>query len=128
MGWPAPAQRRGFAPGAVSEAAAAVLTYAGVDLAERYGYTGSMKATIDVPDALYRQVKARAALEGRAIREVTIELYEGWLRDPGSPAPADRAPLSGEEWLARWEQLGAETARKATDPRATREILLDERR
>jgi hypothetical protein len=87
-----------------------------------------MKATIDVPDRLYRRVKARAALEGRAIRDVTIELYEGWLREQGDPAPEVGAPLSGEAWLARWEALGAETARKATDPRVTREILLDERR
>jgi hypothetical protein len=87
-----------------------------------------MKATIDVPDRLYRQVKARAALEGRAIRDVTIELYEGWLRDRGEAAPDQRAPLSGAEWLARWEALGAETARKATDRRVAREILLDERR
>jgi hypothetical protein len=30
-----------------------------------------MKATIDIPDALYRRVKARAPLDGRAVREVT---------------------------------------------------------
>lgn len=87
-----------------------------------------MKATIDVPDALYRQVKSRAALEGRAVRDVTIELFEAWLRERGGLAPSSGAPLSGAEWLARWEALGAETARKATDPRVTREILLDERR
>lgn len=38
-----------------------------------------MKATIDVPDELYRRVKAKTALEGRAIREVTVELYQRWL-------------------------------------------------
>ncbi len=38
-----------------------------------------MKTTIDIPDALYRQVKARSALEGRAIREVVIDLFAGWL-------------------------------------------------
>ena len=39
-----------------------------------------MKATIEIPDELYRQVKAKSALEGRAIREVTIELYQTWLK------------------------------------------------
>jgi hypothetical protein len=73
-------------------------------------------------------VKAHAALEGRAIRDITIELYEGWLREREGLAPDARAPLSGAEWLARWEALGAETARKATDRRMTREILRDERR
>ena len=38
-----------------------------------------MKATIEIPDDLYRQVKARAALQGHTIREVTIELYQAWL-------------------------------------------------
>ena len=38
-----------------------------------------MKATIDVPDELYRRVKAKTAIQGRAIREVTIELYQRWL-------------------------------------------------
>ena len=35
-----------------------------------------MKVTIDVPDELYRRVKAKAALQGRTIREVTAELYQ----------------------------------------------------
>ena len=58
----------------------------------RYGYTGNMKATIDVPDALYRRVKARAAMDGRAIREVTIQLYEAWLAEQGTSDTA--APSS----------------------------------
>jgi hypothetical protein len=86
-----------------------------------------MKATIDVPDALYRRVKARAALEGRAVREVTIELYESWLGESG-PQGGTGSPESAEAWLARWEKLGEETARKAVDPRTTREILLADRR
>jgi hypothetical protein len=40
-----------------------------------------MKATIDLPDGLYRRVKAKSALEGRAIRDVTAELFESYLRD-----------------------------------------------
>ena len=33
-----------------------------------------MKATIDIPDDLYRKVKAKSALEGRPVRQVAIEL------------------------------------------------------
>jgi plasmid stability protein len=84
-----------------------------------------MKATIDLPDDLYRRVKARAALDGRTVREVSIELYTAWL-DPGTSAVKE--PITGAEWLARWDELGAETARKAIDPRTTREILLADRR
>ena len=45
-----------------------------------------MKATIDVPDELYRRVKAKTALQGRAIREVTVELYQRWLVQEDEPA------------------------------------------
>jgi hypothetical protein len=38
-----------------------------------------MKATIDIPDDLYRRVKARSAEEGRRIREVAAELFRDWL-------------------------------------------------
>lgn len=47
-----------------------------------------MKTTIDIPDAIYRQVKARSALEGRPIREVVIDLFTGWL-DSGAAAEGD---------------------------------------
>jgi hypothetical protein len=45
-----------------------------------------MKATIEIPDDLYRQVKAKSALEGHTIREVTIDLYEHWLEKPKTRA------------------------------------------
>jgi hypothetical protein len=86
-----------------------------------------MKATVDIPDPLYRQVKARAALEGRAVRDVTIELYERWLAAPTETSTVDRAALAAE-WIARWEALGQEIAAKAVDPRSTVEILLADRR
>jgi hypothetical protein len=40
-----------------------------------------MKTTIEIPDDLYRQVKKKSALEGRAVREVTEELFRLYL-DP----------------------------------------------
>jgi hypothetical protein len=38
-----------------------------------------MKATIDLPDHLYRRVKAKSALEGRSIRSVALDLFRRWL-------------------------------------------------
>jgi hypothetical protein len=38
-----------------------------------------MKATIDIPDELYRQVKAKSALRGQAVREVAVSLFQGWI-------------------------------------------------
>lgn len=68
-----------------------------------------MKATIDVPDELYRRVKARSALLGKAVREVTIELYERWLAGESETAPA-RDP---ERWLRDWLHDADEALRSA---------------
>lgn len=38
-----------------------------------------MKATFSIPDELYREVKARSALEGRPVRELVITLFRQWL-------------------------------------------------
>ncbi len=87
-----------------------------------------MKATIDIPDTLYRRVKARAALDGRAIRDVTIELYTEWLGEelPQRTPPIGRA--SGAEWLTRWQELGDELLVRAVDTRPASEIIVTERR
>jgi hypothetical protein len=87
-----------------------------------------MKATVDVPDQLYRQVKARAAMEGRAVRDVTIELYEGWLATGVPVVSAVEQAALADDWIQRWEALGQEIAAKAVDPRSAVEILLADRR
>ena len=43
-----------------------------------------MRTTFDLPDALMRNLKARAALEGRSLRDLTLELIERGLRAPGA--------------------------------------------
>ncbi len=82
-----------------------------------YGYAVNMKATIDVPDELYRRVKAKSALEGRTVREVTIELYRRWLGQEGG---AERSP---SDWLENWVRLGDESLRDAPDAPTARDIL-----
>jgi hypothetical protein len=90
-----------------------------------------MKATIDVPDGLYRRVKARSALEGRSVRDVTVLLFERWLQE--SPALTERLetldrPSAADAWLQRWQAIGKRVAKAAGDDRTTREILIDDRR
>jgi hypothetical protein len=63
-----------------------------------------MKVTLDIPDELYRRVKARSAMEGRPVRSVSVELFESWLdpRKEGALAPrvsAHESPLNAP-WLA----------------------------
>ncbi len=55
-----------------------------------------MKATFNLPDDLYREVKARSALEGLPVREVVINLFRQWL--------GHQAPLS-EKSAMDWEKF-----------------------
>ena len=58
-----------------------------------------MKATVEIPDELYRQVKAKSALEGRAVRDVTVELYESYVgRKTAAASPS--GPRRGAGLLA----------------------------
>jgi hypothetical protein len=38
-----------------------------------------MKATIEIPDELYRKVKAKTAIEGRPVRAVAQELFRRYV-------------------------------------------------
>jgi hypothetical protein len=72
-----------------------------------------MKTSIDIPDDLYRQVKAKSALEGRAVREVATELFAAWVQaenhlfSPAAVADA-RGEAAAEAWLAEWERVSAD--------------------
>ena len=39
------------------------------------------KTTIRIPEELHRRVKAKAALQGRTITSVLIELLEQWVEE-----------------------------------------------
>ncbi len=81
-----------------------------------------MKATVDIPDQLYRQIKSRAAMEGRAVREVTIELYEQWLANASAPGQTESRDATA--WLARWDELGTRSLeRRWTHERRGRSSL-----
>ena len=40
-----------------------------------------MRTTLDIPDTMYRRIKARSAEEGRTVRSITLVLYSQWLGD-----------------------------------------------
>lgn len=81
-----------------------------------------MKATIDLPDELYRRIKARSAMLGRPVREVTIELFRRWLGDVPDPSAG-----SAEQWLDEWEELGDSLLRQAPEAATATEILAADR-
>jgi hypothetical protein len=82
----------------------------------------TMKATIDIPDELYRRVKAKSALEGRRIREVTIELYSSWV--DGAPSGS---PQTGGEWLETWLRVADEALAGVPAGPSARQILAQDR-
>jgi hypothetical protein len=60
-----------------------------------------VKATIDIPDDLYRRVKAKSALEGKRIREVAVELFRRYVSERGG-APAHEIHPEQEAELPPW--------------------------
>lgn len=62
-----------------------------------------MKATFEIPDELYRKIKAKSALEGRSMRVVVVELFRDWLGEP--PAPDTAQPLSLSERMRRYRGI-----------------------
>ena len=54
-----------------------------------------MRTTLDLPDDLFRQVKAKAALEGATLKETLARYIESGLRQPTELAhqPAGRSKL-----------------------------------
>ena len=45
-----------------------------------------MRTTLDLPDELFRQVKAKAALEGTKLKQLLARYVESGLRQAGQPS------------------------------------------
>lgn len=69
-----------------------------------------MKATLDIPDDLYKRVKARSALEGKPIRSVAIELFQRWIQTASDTGGEDESVALSTEDYKKYPWL--ELARK----------------
>jgi hypothetical protein len=49
-----------------------------------------MRTTIDIPDELFRRTKARAAMEGRKMKDLIADLVERGLEREASPPGGQR--------------------------------------
>jgi hypothetical protein len=71
-----------------------------------------MKVTTEIPDELYRQVKAKSALEGRPVREVAIELFRSYV-DPHLTSAVPPPESEGEAAPPWFGVLGGSAASAA---------------
>jgi len=83
-----------------------------------------MKTSIDLPDDLYRRIKSKSALEGRAVREVATALFTAWVDE--------RAHVSEvkpqDKWLRSWGALGAAVSDATTQDESLVKQLRHDRR
>lgn len=82
-----------------------------------------MKATIDISEDLYRKVKAKSALAGKPVREVTEMLYRNWLAETDGSSQGELS----EAWLERWLALADATHEHAPPGPSAREVLAADR-
>jgi hypothetical protein len=80
-----------------------------------------VKATVDIPDDLYRRVKAKSALEGRPVRAVAVDLFRSYVERgeaTGSAARVERGagvrPADGKA-APLWFGLARRHMRKVDD-------------
>ena len=52
-----------------------------------------MRTTLDLPDELFRQVKAKAAMEGAKLKDLLTKYVQNGLRQPARERPARRSKL-----------------------------------
>lgn len=49
-----------------------------------------MRTTLDLPDELFRQVKAKAAMQGSSLKALLMRYVANGLREPHRPAASGR--------------------------------------
>jgi hypothetical protein len=52
-----------------------------------------MRTTVDIPDPLYRQLKGKAASEGRSVKEIVLRAVELELHAPPKKVTRMKAPV-----------------------------------
>ena len=102
----------------------------------KYRNMACMKTSIDLPDELYRRVKSKSALQGKAVREVATALFTAWVDGRVPDVSSDDADLPtvpvtrdlAQQWLTRWRAVGAEVSRSDAGASGLMEQLRHDRR
>jgi hypothetical protein len=99
-----------------------MLDIAVLDLHAQKHKMGGMRTTIDLPDNLFRQVKARAALDGMRLKDLITRFVEQGL---GQGAPPTASPRRRRSELPVAQQATGRTLPDLTNSEIHR-ILDDE--
>jgi hypothetical protein len=60
-----------------------------------------MKTTVEIPDTLYRQLKARAALQGQSMKDFLVEAVRAKLANDSTKLTKERSKSNGKTgWRA----------------------------
>lgn len=85
-----------------------------------------MKTTLEIDDALYREVKALGALTGRTMKDLVSEGLRHVLNPPGAGAPG-RSQDSARVQLQRWFRAADRAMKKAPPGPGVRDLLAADR-
>ena len=88
-----------------------------------------MKTTLDLPDALVKEVKVRAVQEGRKLKDAVAELLRRGLAVSTVPESPPPEPVIGKDRRTGLPLIGCRhlpAARGASAPRRMAAILLEQ--
>ena len=74
-----------------------------------------MKATIEIPDGLYRKVKAKSALEGQPVRAVAVRLFRDWVGEETSAEAREKPERTRGKAFPPWFGAARKYARRVED-------------
>ena len=64
-----------------------------------------MRTTLDLPDAVFRQLKARAALEGLSLKELLARFVANGLRGGGADSAGQVAEPAATRFVSAYEMM-----------------------
>jgi hypothetical protein len=82
---------------------------------QEYGLLACMKATIDIPDDLYRKLKAKSALEGQPVPAVAVRLFRNWVGEKTQIETGEKSERARGKALPPWFGAARKYARKVKD-------------
>jgi hypothetical protein len=92
-----------------------------------------MKTTMEIPDELYRKLKARSAARGMTVREVVVGLVQEWLKGStkGGTDTMEQEATEPDKTaeLRRWlDEAAAVSAASPPGPTAMEHLMADRNR